>query len=53
MGCQGCSKKRKKVKVASFSIRIPVESILDSNRTKEIQRKLEIYAKELINGKVN
>ena len=48
MGCRNCGKKKPKVKVALFNIRIPVKVALDSNRSREIQGKLEIYAKELI-----
>ena len=50
MACRNCGKKRPKVKIASFNIRIPLKVALDSNRTKEIQGKLEIYAKQLIDN---
>ena len=50
MGCRNCGKKRAKAKIASFNIRIPMKVALDSQRTREIQGKLEIYAKELIDN---
>ncbi len=50
MGCKNCGKKRDLRKYATFNIRIPVEKALGANQSREIQTKLTIYAKKLING---
>jgi len=47
MGCPGCNKKRRGIE--TFKIRIKVSPPLGTVKVKEIKKKLEIYAKELIN----
>jgi len=49
MGCKNCGRKRDLRKYATFSIRIPVKKTPGTNQSREIQTKLTIYAKELIN----
>ncbi len=50
MGCRGCGKKKVPT-VQTFKVRITVPKIIGTLDAREITRKLEIYAKELINEK--
>ena len=47
MGCRSCSKKKIPI-VQTFNVRIKGHKAINTLEAREIIRKLEIYAKELI-----
>lgn len=49
MGCRGCGKKKVPT-IQTFKVRVTVPKPIGSLQAKDITRKLQIYAKELING---
>lgn len=48
MGCRGCGKKKSPT-VQTFKVRVNVPKVIGTSQAKDITRKLQTYAKELIN----
>lgn len=50
MACRGCGSKKNIPIIQTFTVRIIVPKLADTRKTREIIKKLQKYAKELING---
>ena len=48
MGCRGCGKKKRPT-IQTFKVRVNVSQAIGTLQAKDITRKLQIYANELIN----
>ena len=49
MGCRGCGK-NKSPTIQTFKVRVSVPKAIGTLQAKDITRKLQAYAKELIDG---